>query len=243
MLPTWRVWSFFAGLATILIALRSPIGVYSELFFFFHMIQHLLLVEVAAPLLLLGAPLLPVMWALPKSARGRVGRLFGQGPLHSIFTSLTHPFTAVTIYCVTLSVWHMPQFYDAAQGRTAIHDTEHLLFLVTALLFWWPAIHPAGGRRRLSYLGGLVYFAPPFMLGNLIGSLLTFAQHPVYSAYLDVPRVWGISVLQDQQIAGLIMWVPGGFVFAIPIFVFLVLLVTRSGTEDPREVESVPSTR
>lgn len=242
-LASWRVWSYFAGLATVWIALLSPIGVYSELFFFFHMIQHLLLVEVAAPLLLLGAPLLPVLWALPRDARVGVGRVFAPGPLHTLFTALTHPLTAVTLYCATLSVWHIPSFYDAAQGRTAIHDLEHILFLGTALLFWWPAIHPAGGKRRLSYIAGVIYFFPPLMLGNLIGAILTFAQHPLYATYQAVPRVWGVSVLQDQQLAGLIMWVPGGLVFAIPVFVFLVLTFQGSETDRPAEVEEAPPTR
>lgn len=232
VLGTWRLWSFFAGLASIWIALLSPIGVYSELFFSMHMIQHLILVEVSAPLLLLGAPLLPVLWALPRDARVGAGRLFTAGPLHRLFTALTHPLTAVTVYCVALSAWHIPEFYDAAQGRTLIHDFEHAIFLGAALLFWWPVIHPAGGRRRLSYLGGLIYFVPPMSVGSLIGALLTFAQHPLYATYQRVPRVWGISVLLDQQIAGLIMWVPGGLVFAIPVFTFLVLMLRESPPPD-----------
>jgi cytochrome c oxidase assembly factor CtaG len=224
VLPAWRVWAFFGGLATIWLALLSPIGVYSELFFFMHMIQHLLLVEVAAPLLLLGAPLLPMLWALPKDARVGLGRLFAPGPVHSFFTWLTHPLTAVAVFCTVMSVWHIPQFYDAAQGRTLIHDLEHAIFLGAALLFWWPVIHPAGGRRRLNYLAGLVYFVPPMSVGSLIGALLTFAHSPVYQAYQKIPRVWGISVVGDQQLAGLIMWVPGGLVYIIPVFAFLVLL-------------------
>ncbi len=228
LLPPWRAWCFFAGLAVVWFALLSPIGVYSELFFFMHMIQHLLLMEVAAPLLLLGAPLLPMLWALPNGVRPEVGKVFGPGPLHTIFSALTHPLMALGVYCATVSVWHTPVFYDAAQGRTAIHDLEHAIFLGAALLFWWPVIHPAGGQRRLSYLGGLVYFVPPMCVGSLIGALLTFAQNPLYATYQKVPRVWGISVVQDQQLAGLIMWVPGGLVYIVPLFAFLVLMFRES---------------
>jgi putative membrane protein len=231
VLPAWRVWCLLLGLASVCLALLSPIAVYSQLFFFMHMIQHLLLILVAAPLLLLGAPLLPVLWALPAGARVRLGRLFSPGLVQIVFNALTHPMVAVTVYCAVLAFWHLPPFYDAAQGRTAIHDLEHALFLGSSLLLWWPAIHPAGGRRRLSYTAGVVYFLPPMLVGSLIGALLTFAERPLYATYQHVPRVWGISVVQDQQLAGLIMWVPGGLVFLVPVFIFLVLLLNGPSSD------------
>lgn len=233
VLPTWRLWCFLLGLATIWVALLSPIGVYDDLFFFIHMIQHLLLMLLAAPLLLLGAPLLPMLWAFPRDIRVGVGRLFAPGLIHTVFSTLTHPAVAVTLYCLVESVWHIPRFYDAAQGRTLTHNLEHAIFLGAALLFWWPVIHPAGGRRRLSYAAGVVYFLPPMLVGTLIGALLTFAPRPLYSYYEHVPRVWGISVLQDQQLAGLIMWVPGGLAFLVPVFVFLVLVLSESPPDEP----------
>lgn len=227
-LPTWRAWCFGGGLFFVWLALLSPIGSFSGLFFFMHMIQHLLLVEVAAPLLLLGAPVLPMLWALPRDARVVLGSLFGPGsPLHGAFVLSTHPLIAVTLYIAALAVWHLPSFYDAAQGRTAIHDLEHTIFLGTALLYWWPIVHPAGGRRRLSYAAAVPYLLPPLLAGSLIGALLTFAQHPLYATYQRVPRLWGISVLQDQQLAGLIMWVPGGLAYIFPIFVLIALLLRQ----------------
>ncbi|MHB0870729.1 MAG: cytochrome c oxidase assembly protein [Chloroflexota bacterium] len=228
VLAAWRAWCFGGGLLFVWLALLSPIGSFSELFFFMHMIQHLLLVEVAAPLLLLGAPLLPMLWALPRDLRVRLGGLLGpSNPLEGVFTLLTHPMMAVTLYIGALSAWHLPNFYDAAQGRTAIHDLEHLIFLGTALLYWWPIIHPAGGRRRLGYAAAVPYLLPPLLAGSLIGALLTFAQYPLYATYQRVPRLWGISVLQDQQLAGLVMWVPGGLVYIFPIFVLIALLLRQ----------------
>lgn len=232
VLPGWRVASFYAGLAMVWLALFSPVGVYTELFFFMHMIQHLLLVEVAAPLILLGAPLLPMMWSLPRGPRVGLGSLFAPGPVKLLFTGLTHPLVAVAQYCTVISSWHIPVFYDAAQGRTVVHDLEHAIFLGSALLFWWPVIHPAGGRRRLSFAAGTVYFMPVVAVGSMIGALLTFARQPLYATYARLPRVWGISVVQDQQLAGLIMWVPGGLVFLVPMLIFLVLLFRESSGDE-----------
>jgi cytochrome c oxidase assembly factor CtaG len=220
------------------VALLSPIGVFSELLFFMHMIQHLILILITAPLILLGAPLLPTLWALPRDLRVKVGLLFAsRNSLGRPVGVLTHPLTTVSIYVVVMAVWHVPPLYDAAQGRTLIHDLEHFFFIASATLFWWPVIHPAGGRRRLSFAAGIPYFLPPMMEGNLIGALLVFADRPLYSAYHELPSIWGISAMQDQQLAGLIMWVPGGLFFIIPIFTLLTLMFQEEGRQADRAVQ------
>ncbi len=224
----WRAWCYAVGLAVIALALLSPIATYVSLFFFMHMIQHLLLIMVAPPLLWLGAPLLPVLWGLPADLRRGVGRLFARGhPVRRVFHVLTHPLVACGLYLVVVAFWHLPTFYDAAQGRTLVHDLEHLTFLGTGLLYWWPIVHPAGGRRRLGYFAAIVYLFPPLLEGNLIGALLTFATQPVYATYQRVPRIWGLSVLDDQQLGGLIMWVPAGMMWLIPLFVMLTLALQQ----------------
>lgn len=134
------------------LAVLSPIGVYGERFFFMHMIQHLLLLLIAPPLLLLGAPLVPSLWGLPTGARQAVGRhLAPSCPLARLGHVVTQPLVAVAAYVVTIALWHVPVVFDAAQGPTLVHDLQHMMFFGTALLYWWPIIHPAGGRRRLSY--------------------------------------------------------------------------------------------
>ncbi len=224
-LPPWRAWCFAAALGAVALALLSPIDALSEVLLSMHMVEHLLLVEVAAPLLLLGAPLLPLLWALPRSAREGAGSLFvNRRALGHVFGALSYPLAAVTIYLAVLAIWHVPALYDAAQGRTAVHDMEHTIFLGSALLYWWPIIHPSGGRRRLGYAAAIPYLLAPLFEGSLIGALLTFAERPLYATYEQASRVWGISVLQDQQLAGLIMWVPGGMVYLLPIFVALALM-------------------
>ena len=229
-LPTWRAVAFVLGLGTVAVALLSPLSAFSELLLSMHMAQHLLLVIVAAPLIWLGAPLLPVLWALPLGWRKAFGRLLVAGsPVHGIFHFLTTPVIALAIYLIVLAAWHVPPFYDAAQGRSSLHDVEHLMFFGAALIFWWSVVHPTGGRRRLGYGVAVLYIMPAMLEGNLIGALLTFSSEPLYETYQLAPRVFGLTAVQDQQIAGLLMWVVGGLLLLIPIFVLVYLLV---GGED-----------
>lgn len=221
-----RAAAFLSGVVALAAALLSPIAVYSERLFFVHMIQHLLLLLVAPPLLLLGKPLAPILWGLPGPWRRRIGRLLVPGrPLARLGHVLTMPIVAMTAFVVTIAIWHVPVFYDAAQGRTFTHDLEHLMFFGTALLYWWPVIHPAGGRRRLSYAQALPYLLPPFLESMLIGVLLTFADRPFYRTYAELAMPWGFTPVTDQQLGGLIMWVPGGMFFMIPLIGLLAALL------------------
>ena len=106
------------------------------------------------------------------------------------------------------------------------------MFFAAALLFWWPVVHPTGGRRRLSYGAGVLYIVPALLEGNLIGALITFAPQPLYQTYARAPRVFGLSAVEDQQIAGLLMWVVGGLLLLIPIFVLVYRLVGGEDSEN-----------
>jgi putative membrane protein len=233
---TSRAAAFITGLAAMAVALLSPVAVYSERLFFMHMIQHLLLLLIAPPLLLLGKPLVPMLWGLPSSWRRRVGQMLGPGHvLARLGDTLTMPLVAASAFVITIAVWHIPVFYDAAQGRTPTHDLEHLMFFGTALLYWWPVIHPAGGRRRLSYGLAVPYLLPPFLESMVIGVLLTFADRPLYRTYAEMEMPWGFSVVSDQQLGGLIMWIPGGMLFLIP----LIGLLTAVLRNEERSVSPV----
>lgn len=221
---TWRVWCFGLGLATIALALLSPIDTYSGDFLFMHMIEHMLLSFVAAPLLLLGAPILPILWGLPRNVRLGVGQLFAPNhPVHRFFSFLTSPYTATILFLGTLFVWHVPVLYDAAQGRTLVHDLEHLTFMATGLLYWWPIVHPTGGHRRLGYGLAMVYLLPTFLGTQALGIFLSLSDGPWYLTYQQAPRLWGIDVMDDQRTGGLIMWVIGGMLYLIPFFTLLTL--------------------
>ena len=227
ILKPWRAWCFAGGMLTLFIALVSPIGTFTSLFFFMHMIQHLLLIMIAAPLIWLGAPLLPTLWALPRRTRRGIGRLFREDhPVHRLFHFLTHPGVALALFVLILVGWHHPALYDAAQGRTLVHDLEHALFFGSALLFWWPVVHPSGGKRRLAYGAGILYIFPAKLAGFVLGAYLTLTDTAYYQTYVEAPRLWGISALGDQQFGGLIMWVVGGLLYIIPLLV-LVLMMMR----------------
>ena len=226
-LAPWRAWCFAGGLGSLTLALVSPIDTYGSYFFFMHMIQHLLLLVAAPPLIWLGAPVLPWLWGLPADERRGVARLLSpRGPLHAVFHLLSSPGVAAGLYLGSIAFWHVPVFYDAAQGQTVVHYLEHITFFGTGLLYWWQIVHPAGGRRRLGFGLAVFYLIPPMLEGNLIGALISFAGEPIYRTYQLAPRVWGLTVLEDQQLGGLIMWVPGGMLWIIPIFVALGLFMS-----------------
>lgn len=228
----WRAWCYAGGIMALVIALVSPIDTFSDRSFVLHMAQHILLSLVAAPLLLLGLPLVPVILALPHRARRPAGRLLRPiRPLHAFLHVLTNPAVALVVYVVTLIFWHIPRFYDLALRKPLVHDLEHLLYFGTALLYWWPAIHPTGGRRRLGY--GLL--APYLMVcmieAALIGLVLTFVSFPLYSAYEHVAPLWGLSVLADQQLGGALLLGASAVLSAVLLCVVFQLLMTfETGT-------------
>lgn len=234
-LEPWRVWCFYFGLLSIAIALLSPIDAYGEVLFFMHMIQHMLLIIFGAPFVLLGAPLVPTMLGLPRSIRAAVGYIFSAKlPFRMIFHLLTTPMVALVIFLLVIGLWHVPRYYDAAQGASAVHYIEHMMFLGSALLYWWPVIHPTGGKRRLGYGVALAFLLPTLVQGMIIGAILTFAKEPLYRTYIAAPRMWGLSALADQQIAGLIMWLVGGMIYLIPVFILLSLFMKDDERTDPR---------
>jgi len=243
-LADWRRWAFLGGIAALVVALLSPVATLDGVLFSAHMLQHLLLIQLAAPLLLLGAPVLPLLWGLPGQERRGAARLFfsPRSVLNRVGHVLTEPALAATLFLVSVTVWHVPALYDAAQGRTATHVLEHLLFLGTALLYWWPVVHPSGGRRRLGLGSSIFYLLPPLVGSNLLGALLTFARTPLYRTYVEAPRVTSLSALDDQQLGGLLMWVVGGMAWGIAVFIALGVFLRRE-QEAAEKSESVWAAR
>ncbi len=226
ILRRWRAWCFAAGLTAVGVALLSPVATFGSLLMSMHMIQHLLLIMIAAPLLLLGAPMLPMLWAFPRGGRRRLGRLLHpSNPVHRVFHFLTRPGIALPVFILVVVIWHYPPLYDAAQGRTITHDLEHFCFLAAALLYYWPLIHPTGSPRRMSYGAGILYLFPSKLTGFVIGASLSMAQTPWYQTYINAPRLWGLSALDDQQLAGLIMWIFGGLLYIFPLLLLVVMMI------------------
>jgi putative membrane protein len=209
----WESLGFAGGLSAVALALLSPVDAVSNALFSVHMVQHLLLVLVAAPLLVLGAPQYAMLWVVPVVSRRRGAHWWhGAHLLQRSWATLRHPLVAWVLHVVTLWVWHAPRFYDAALRNSGIHVLEHLLFLLTALLFWWVVI-----RGRLTLGVATLYLFAAAMQGTLLGALITIARSPWYYGHYGTTQAWGLTPLEDQQIAGLIMWVPAGLVYLLAL--------------------------
>jgi cytochrome c oxidase assembly factor CtaG len=232
--------AYLGGLAVLWIALMSPIDVLSGQFFFMHMIQHLLLVMIAPPLLLIANPMPVAMWGLPAGLRREVGRVLRQdSPIRRGLRSLTTP-GLVWLYFVAVVVgWHDPNAYGATLESELVHDLEHLSFFGAAMLFWWHVIGAAPRFHRQLSRGIRIGYALSVVPPNaLTGIAIAFSSEPIYAHYASVPRLWGISVMQDQMLGGVIMWIPGSMMYLIAALILIARLVR---SEEDKEVMAIRS--
>src|SRR6266508_1891818 len=227
---------FILGYTALLVALLSPLHSVGEQFFSVHMVQHLLLTLVAAPLLLLSNSMPVLLWALPPRDRAAIGRLIGQpGPLRSTLVWLTQPLIAGGVFVVTQWAWHQPVLYELALASRWAHYLEHLVFFGTAVLFWWPVIGAAPLRTPLGYPARMAYTFLGWMPNTLLGAGISLSRGPLYPTYINAAHTYGIDAAADQQLAGLIMWVPGDILFAT----ILMLLLAAYLRHEEREAERI----
>ncbi len=228
----WRVTSFLAGMLVLGVALVSPIDPLATHLFSVHMVQHLLLLMVAPPLLVAGAPFVAVLWVLPRRVRQRFARWTGmRGPLRMVWYVLWQPLAVWGLYALTLWLWHLPRLYDLALENRLVHDMQHAAFLLTACLFWRVLIDPFDRLRANRGLGILLLFATS-LHGGALGALLTLSPRPLYSSYAETTQPWNLTHLEDQQIAGAIMWMPAAFVYlALSVTLFILWLRELSRRE------------
>jgi putative membrane protein len=208
--------AFVAGLATIVLALDSPLDGDADKLFWAHMIQHVLLLTVAPPLILLGRPW-PRMWrAMPLRWRTRLGRALALGRWTRPIRALARPWPAWLLFNATIIGWHIPAAYDATLRDGGVHQLEHAMFFFTGLLFWARVIDPGPLRPRLNWLARIAFVAGAMVIGWGLAIALVLAPHPLYAPYaLLAHRPGGISALTDQQLAGGVMWVPGSLTYGI----------------------------
>ena len=211
--------AFGAAIGSLLTALASPIDLVSSALFSVHMVQHLILVLVAAPLLAYARPEIAILWALPANIRRRLGRWWVRRRwLRSAWRTISAPAVAWTMHAVALWAWHTPRLYDAAARVEAFHVLEHASFLVTAVLFARPLVARTGlARRGLSPGAAMVYLFAAAMQSGILGALLTLSQSVWYAAHLTTSGPWGLTPLEDQQIAGVLMWGPAGGAYLLAI--------------------------
>lgn len=213
--PSWRTAAFLLGCATIAVALLSPLESFAAELFSAHMVQHMALTAVASPLLMLGAPVLPLLRGLPRVVRRRVVRpLALNRALRALLHLLRHPLVAGALYVGGLYAWHVPLLYDAAVADEAVHVVEHLWFLASALLFWSVVIDPHPFRATLPYAARILYLLLAGAGQNtILGGLLAFSTRLLYRSYETTSARYGIDAVTDQRIGGAIMWVPGDLIF------------------------------
>jgi cytochrome c oxidase assembly factor CtaG len=213
----------------------SPIDILSGQFFYMHMIQHLLLVMVVPPLLLLGNPMPIMMWGLPSGIRLELGRWLRPGSkVRQTVRALTTPGLVWAYLVVFLVGWHDPRLYSLTLQNEIIHDLEHITFFGSALLFWWYVIQAAPRLyRRLSKgvrIGFTLSVIPPTAI---TGAVIALAGEPIYTYYTEVPRIGGMTVLQDQMLGGAIMWIPGSMMYIIAALILIARLVQGEDSKGP----------
>jgi putative membrane protein len=213
MLRLLPIVCFAAGWLSLLLAIDSPVHEISEQLFWVHMTQHEILMLISAPLLILGQPAAPFLLALPESWRVPIGRISKLKPLKRTWLLISAPLAAWVLHAIALWAWHAPRLFDAALASDWIHAAQHISFLGTALLFWWALFHKHAGR--LGYGGAILYVFTTAVHTSVLGAWLTFSPNIWYAPYAHTAPLWRLSAIEDQQLGGLIMWIPAGTLLAI----------------------------
>ncbi len=227
--PIGRLVAFLAAMLSLYLALGSPIEPFSALLLEVHMAQHLLLMMLVAPLFWLSTPLFPLLRGLPAPVRTYwAAPLLRSRILRGLGGRLTHPLPALAIYSVVTWFWHIPVFYEMALQSTAWHYVEHLCFLVAALMFWYGIVRPFPSRPAWSTWLVVPTLFLADVQNTILSALFTFSSRPLYPHYANGPRIGGISALEDQLTAGVLMWVPGSVAFLVPLFVIAARLMYGS---------------
>jgi cytochrome c oxidase assembly factor CtaG len=238
----WREVAFWSALATILIALQSPLEILARQLFWIHMVQHLVLMVVAAPLLALAAPWTRLWRALPRALRRRIARpLFkhaGLEPVRGAYRWLSNPIVIWLLAAANLWLWHVPALYDLTLRNHLVHHLEHTLFLTLGIAFWVQLFDQRPFHSPLSSLGRAGYVFLAMIQSWGLAAVLSFAASPFYSYALLPNRPGGITALEDQQLGGGMMWVPGAITYSLA---FLWLLFRWLAEEDARAQPGVPA--
>lgn len=223
----WRLLSFLAGLVIFWLAVNSPLDALSGLLLSAHMVQHILLLMVVPPLLLLGSPVLPLLRGLPRPlARDGIAPFFHWEPLRRMAHLLMAPAVCWVLMTTTLCAWHIPSAFELALRSSSWHKVEHGCFVGAALLFWWPVVRPFPYRPRWPLWSLPIYLLAADLINTALSATLTFSDHVLYPTYVHVPRLFAPTALSDQATAGVIMWIPGSLAFMIPAVTLAIRLLS-----------------
>jgi putative membrane protein len=217
LISVWRLAAFSAGLVSVWIATASPLNVFDDVSLSVHMLQHLLLMAIAPPLVLLGAPALPLLQGLPQSiARGVLGPFLRRSWVKSVGHFVANPAICWLAATLALIGWHVPAVFELALRRNWLHELEHACFFGTGLLFWWPVVQPWPSTARWPRWSIPLYLFCATLPCDALSAFLAFCDRVVYSSYLSAPRPFNILPLQDQECAAALMWVCVTIIFLVP---------------------------
>jgi putative membrane protein len=209
----WEAICFGCGWFFTAVALVSPLHAWGEALFSAHMVQHEILMLIAAPLFVLGRPMIAFLKALPGKWAGQLARCGNSPPWQRFWRAVTYPLNAWVIHALALWIWHIPYLFQATLDNDFIHSLQHSSFLFSALLFWWALMH---GRARMRGYGiAVLYVFTTAMHTGALGALITFAGTILYPDYASTTLAWHLTPLEDQQLGGLIMWIPAGLVYVV----------------------------
>ena len=232
--PRWRLGAFLAGLAAILIAIASPLAAFDDLLLQIHMIQHMLLMLVAPPLILLGAPAIPMLRGLPVAiTKPALGPPIGSKVIRRLGRFITHPVTGWLAMSAAFWGWHAPGPFQLALRSERWHAIEHGCFLGAAILFWWPVVQPWPSTPHWPRWTMVPYLLLADVQNTVLSAILTFSDRLIYPFYASAPRLGGITPLDDQITAGVIMWVPGSLFFLIPAAAIIFRLLSPESLARP----------
>ncbi len=232
-----RLGAFLAGLVVLFVATESPLDAFDGLFLWAHMAQHMLLLMIAPPLLLLAHPMLPLLRGLPKRfVKEGLGPFLTWPALRRVLRFLVAPAFAWLAFAVSTIFWHLPAIYELALRSPAWHGVQHASFFWTGILFWWPVVQPGPGNSRWPQWAPIPYLLFADILNTALSAFFVFSGKLLYPAYAAV-RVSHMSAQDDQTAAGLIMWLPGSLVYLVPAIGFAMRLLSGSPLERrPRPV-------
>lgn len=209
----WRAMSFALGCAATAIALLSVLDRWSDILFSAHMAQHEILMLVSAPLMVLGRPFIVTLWSVSPATRDRVAATVRSNLVAKTWDAISGPLAVLLLHAIVLWAWHIPFLFEAALHNETIHVIQHLGFFLTAALFWWALIH--GRYGKLGYGVAVLYIFATAMHAEVLGALLTFGSHTWYPTHASRTAAAGVSAVADQQLAGIVMWIPFGVVFVL----------------------------
>jgi putative membrane protein len=239
LFPSWRMACFLAGIASLIVAIASPLDTFSDQLLFLHMVQHYILMSIAPPLIVLSAPIVPLLRGLPRRfVRSVLGPLIRTKSLRSFFKLLITPRVAWVLMNASYIGWHIPVAYEFALASWQWHVVEHTCFFFTSVIFWWPIIQPWPSRFSGSRWILLPYLLGADIINTAISAMLCFSGRILYPTYANQSRIFAITPLSDQMAAGAFMWVLGSIVFLVPAMYITLRLL--SSPRRPLFVRNLP---